>query len=143
MRRLAARNDLDLWCEDECHFQQHGTRCTQSRSQSHRARVEAHPALMHPQPLLPNGRPDDRHELTEEFLREIQELTGSQELLRGWIHQSDLPPFSPHCCITFAEVNSVLRLEHPQKARGLIRFLADVFFHHLMVAGGPVAPLTL
>ena len=27
LRRLAAREDLDLWCEDECHFQQHGSRC--------------------------------------------------------------------------------------------------------------------
>jgi transposase len=25
---MAARNDLDLWFEDECHFQQHGSRCT-------------------------------------------------------------------------------------------------------------------
>lgn len=24
---MAARNDIDLWCEDECHFQQHGSRC--------------------------------------------------------------------------------------------------------------------
>ena len=28
LRRLAAREDIDLWCEDECHFQQHGSRCT-------------------------------------------------------------------------------------------------------------------
>jgi len=28
LRRLAARDDLDLWFEDECHFQQHGSRCT-------------------------------------------------------------------------------------------------------------------
>lgn len=27
LRRLAAREDLDLWFEDECHFQQHGSRC--------------------------------------------------------------------------------------------------------------------
>jgi len=27
LRRLAKRNDLDLWFEDECHFQQHGSRC--------------------------------------------------------------------------------------------------------------------
>jgi len=26
--RLAKRDDLDLWFEDECHFQQHGSRCT-------------------------------------------------------------------------------------------------------------------
>ncbi|MCA9426944.1 MAG: IS630 family transposase [Candidatus Omnitrophica bacterium] len=26
--RLAARDDVDVWCEDECHFQQHGSRCT-------------------------------------------------------------------------------------------------------------------
>jgi len=25
--RLAKRKDLDLWFEDECHFQQHGSRC--------------------------------------------------------------------------------------------------------------------
>ena len=25
--RLARRNELDLWFEDECHFQQHGSRC--------------------------------------------------------------------------------------------------------------------
>lgn len=28
LRRLAARDDLNLWFEDECHFQQHGSRCT-------------------------------------------------------------------------------------------------------------------
>ncbi len=28
LKRLAKRNDLDLWFEDECHFQQHGSRCT-------------------------------------------------------------------------------------------------------------------
>ena len=27
LRRLALRDDVDLWFEDECHFQQHGTRC--------------------------------------------------------------------------------------------------------------------
>jgi len=27
LRRLAARDDLDLWFEDECHFQQHGSSC--------------------------------------------------------------------------------------------------------------------
>jgi hypothetical protein len=27
LRRLALRNDIDLWFEDECHFQQHGSRC--------------------------------------------------------------------------------------------------------------------
>ena len=27
LRRLAARDDIDLWFEDECHFQQHGSRC--------------------------------------------------------------------------------------------------------------------
>ncbi len=42
-----------------------------------------------------NGRPDDRDELMEELIREIQKLTGSQALLRGCIHQSDLPPFLP------------------------------------------------
>lgn len=26
--RLAKRTDVDLWFEDECHFQQHGSRCT-------------------------------------------------------------------------------------------------------------------
>jgi transposase len=24
---MAKRNDIDLWFQDECHFQQHGTRC--------------------------------------------------------------------------------------------------------------------
>lgn len=28
LRYLAARDDIDLWFEDECHFQQHGFRCT-------------------------------------------------------------------------------------------------------------------
>jgi len=28
LRRLAARKNIDLWFEDECHFQQHGSRCT-------------------------------------------------------------------------------------------------------------------
>jgi transposase len=28
LRRLAVRNEIDLWFEDECHFQQHGSRCT-------------------------------------------------------------------------------------------------------------------
>ncbi|MCZ7586036.1 MAG: IS630 family transposase, partial [Deltaproteobacteria bacterium] len=27
LRRLARRDDVDLWFEDECHFQQHGSRC--------------------------------------------------------------------------------------------------------------------
>lgn len=27
LKRLAKRDDLDLWFEDECHFQQHGSRC--------------------------------------------------------------------------------------------------------------------
>jgi hypothetical protein len=27
LRRLAIRNDIDLWFEDECHFQQHGSLC--------------------------------------------------------------------------------------------------------------------
>ncbi|HNY26990.1 MAG TPA: IS630 family transposase [Candidatus Sumerlaeota bacterium] len=27
LRRLARRKGIDLWCEDECHFQQHGSRC--------------------------------------------------------------------------------------------------------------------
>ena len=27
LRRLAQRRDVDLWFEDECHFQQHGSRC--------------------------------------------------------------------------------------------------------------------
>jgi transposase len=27
LMRLAKRKDLDLWFEDECHFQQHGSRC--------------------------------------------------------------------------------------------------------------------
>lgn len=27
LRRLAAEEAFDLWFEDECHFQQHGTRC--------------------------------------------------------------------------------------------------------------------
>ena len=28
LSRLARRDDVDLWFEDECHFQQHGSRCT-------------------------------------------------------------------------------------------------------------------
>jgi len=27
LHRLARRKDIDLWFEDECHFQQHGSRC--------------------------------------------------------------------------------------------------------------------
>jgi hypothetical protein len=27
LRRLAKRDDVDLWSLDECHFQQHGSRC--------------------------------------------------------------------------------------------------------------------
>src|SRR5206468_9229700 len=27
LRRLAKRGDVDLWSVDECHFQQHGSRC--------------------------------------------------------------------------------------------------------------------
>ncbi len=27
LRRLAKRRDLELWSQDECHFQRHGTRC--------------------------------------------------------------------------------------------------------------------
>jgi len=28
LRRMVKRNSLDIWFEDECHFQQHGSRCT-------------------------------------------------------------------------------------------------------------------
>jgi transposase len=28
LHRLGKKNGLDLWFEDECHFQQHGSRCT-------------------------------------------------------------------------------------------------------------------
>ena len=28
LRRMAKRDDMDIWFEDECHFQQHGSRCT-------------------------------------------------------------------------------------------------------------------
>lgn len=28
LRHLAGRKGIDLWFEDECHFQQHGSRCT-------------------------------------------------------------------------------------------------------------------
>jgi len=28
LQSLAKRDDLDIWFEDECHFQQHGSRCT-------------------------------------------------------------------------------------------------------------------
>ncbi len=27
LRELAARDDIELWSQDECHFQRHGTRC--------------------------------------------------------------------------------------------------------------------
>jgi hypothetical protein len=27
LRRMAKNESIDLWCEDECHFQQHGSRC--------------------------------------------------------------------------------------------------------------------
>lgn len=28
LQRIAKRDDMDIWFEDECHFQQHGSRCT-------------------------------------------------------------------------------------------------------------------
>ncbi|MFH0832818.1 MAG: IS630 family transposase [Candidatus Aenigmatarchaeota archaeon] len=28
LRQLAGRRDIDIWFEDECHFQQHGSRCS-------------------------------------------------------------------------------------------------------------------
>jgi len=28
LRRLTLRDDIDLWFENECHFQQHGSRCS-------------------------------------------------------------------------------------------------------------------
>ncbi|MDD8039997.1 MAG: transposase, partial [Acidobacteriota bacterium] len=42
-----------------------------------------------------NGRPDTVSELMDALSKEIREVTGSQQLLRGCIHQSDLPPFLP------------------------------------------------
>lgn len=27
LRKIATRDDMDIWFEDECHFQQHGSRC--------------------------------------------------------------------------------------------------------------------
>jgi len=44
---------------------------------------------------LANGRPDTVSELMDVLSKEIREVTGSQQLLRGCIHQSDLPPFLP------------------------------------------------
>jgi transposase len=45
--------------------------------------------------LLANGRPDTSSELMDILVDEIRCLAGSQSLLRGCIHQSDLPPFLP------------------------------------------------
>jgi len=44
---------------------------------------------------LANGRPDSKEELMDVLSAEICGLAVSQRLLRGCIHQSDLPPFLP------------------------------------------------
>jgi transposase len=44
---------------------------------------------------LANGRPDSQDELMNLLAAEICRLAGSQRLLRGCIHQSELPPFLP------------------------------------------------
>jgi len=44
---------------------------------------------------LANGRPDTQEELMDVLADEICRLADSQSLLRGCIHQSDLPPFLP------------------------------------------------
>jgi len=42
---------------------------------------------------LSNGRPDDEWELFDELLRIFYDLSCSQRHLRGFIRQSNLPPF--------------------------------------------------
>lgn len=42
---------------------------------------------------LANGRPDTQSELMDVLAKEICRLASSQSLLRGCIHQSELPPF--------------------------------------------------
>ena len=44
---------------------------------------------------LANGRPDTQAELMDVLSDEICQLAGAQPLLRGCIHQSDLPSFLP------------------------------------------------
>jgi transposase len=44
---------------------------------------------------LANGRPDTQAELMDVLSDEICRLSASQRLLRGCIHQSELPPFLP------------------------------------------------
>lgn len=44
---------------------------------------------------LANGRPDTQAELMDVLADEICRLAASQSLLRGCIHQSELPPFLP------------------------------------------------
>lgn len=45
---------------------------------------------------LANGRPDDQWELLDELLRLFYCLARSQPHLRGFIRQSNLPPFLPN-----------------------------------------------
>jgi transposase len=49
----------------------------------------------HLKSALANGRPDTQAELMDVLSDEICCLAASQSLLRGCIHQSDLPPFLP------------------------------------------------
>jgi transposase len=44
---------------------------------------------------LANGRPDTQAELMDFLADEVCRLASSQHLLRGCIHQSELPPFLP------------------------------------------------
>jgi len=49
----------------------------------------------HLKQTLANGRPDTQAELMDVLANEIFCLASSQSLLRGCIHQSELPPFLP------------------------------------------------
>ena len=49
----------------------------------------------HLKSILANGRPDTQAELMDVLADEICSLAASQRLLRGCIHQSELPPFLP------------------------------------------------
>jgi transposase len=49
----------------------------------------------HAKRALANGRPDDEWELLDELLAILYGVARSQRHLRGFIRQSDLPPFLP------------------------------------------------
>ncbi len=73
---LAERQDIDLWFEDECHFQRHGSRCVMWMPPEDTDRVVLHaPAREHspPGPIFPAKRRGKEGENRPEAGRRMSE----------------------------------------------------------------------